>query len=317
MITKYYTTRGGERMDAKIIYMAPSEISKVNSLLTNSHFSILTSLYYKPEQQQKILAANVHIPITSLSNMLTKISKLNPPLISCTKAGRNHYYSLTDAGRYYVEEKLDKKKSSNLIRLESILSPTDDAMPSNETNALNHLNQFKELTGVTWRIDMLHMLQNGNTINDPAYHALDSFLKSVRELMQTENTDSLKRIYGYLNDKSLESAIDSYLAKTFGDYFVFRSLYHLDPSECYKIVNDVFTEMVNGPIVKNNYIDSLITEQEYYILYYQISCKMKKDFLTYMKNESLTVDYWKNKYSPSSAHLLFYIASRFTLYFHQ
>lgn len=310
---KSYNPKGGERMEAQIIPLIRDELSSANLQLTGTHISILTSLYYQPRQQQKILASNVHIPVTSLSNMLSKILKMKPALISCSKLGRSHYYSLTDAGTHYVENLIRKNEvpdlaNSILPRTRTLMSPVDDA--------LSYLIQFKQLTGNFWENDLLEMLKNGNTINDPAYHALEKLLKSLKTLVQNEDDDGLARVYNVLGNNQVEIALQLHLSQSFGDYFIFRPLYRLQPSMYYKIVTDIFTEMTTGPVNKSSYITDLITVQDYYALYYHISCIMNKDFLSHSKREDLTVDYWTTKYSAQSAHLLYYIASKFTSLFH-
>lgn len=73
--------------------------------LTKKQIKILNTLYYSGPTTVTDIGEAIHSPMNATSNTLTRdFPNIEPPLIKKEKKGKYIYYSLTEAGKQFVEE---------------------------------------------------------------------------------------------------------------------------------------------------------------------------------------------------------------------
>ena len=71
--------------------LSNDELLSIHAALSPSANSILRALYQNPNLQHKSLAADTHMSITNLSNCISKLDAIKPPLLKIKREGRSKF----------------------------------------------------------------------------------------------------------------------------------------------------------------------------------------------------------------------------------
>lgn len=224
--------------------LTPGIIDELNNLLSKNGKSVLLTLYHTPRIQQKVLAVNINTSPTSLSNLLTRIGAITPPLLRIEQVGRCKYYSLTKIAEQYV--------ASELIRKETYNIKTFFSVPANASlydEARSILYQFQSLAGSEWLLILDDMLLGGTNTDEAKselFHLYTQFINKMKQMYVQKASLSIHKIYDELSNSILVSRLENYLKNSLKDSHALIPLFDLEkqnPQTAIDLINYAFAEM--------------------------------------------------------------------------
>lgn len=217
-------------------------IDELNATLSKSGKSVLLSLYRTPRIQQKVLAVNINTSPTSLSNLLSKMEAIRPPLLNIEHSGRSKYYSLTKIAEQYVASELIPKESFKIDTFFSI--PTSTSL-LNET--LNILYQFQSLAGSEWLLIFDDMLSGGtNTDMNELSDLYTQFINNMNQMYMQKEILSIHKVYDELSNNILIRRLENYFKNNLQESNALAPLFDLEkqnPQKAYRLINYTFAEI--------------------------------------------------------------------------
>ncbi len=223
---------------------APDTINELNNILSKTGKSVLYELYRTPRIQHKALAVNINTSPTSLSNLLTRIGTIDPPLLRVEQVGRSKYYSLTKIAEQYVASELIQKETYNINTFFSV--PANDSLYD---EARRILYQFQSLAGNEWLLILDNMLFNDTNTDeakDELFTLYTQFINKMKQMYVQKESLSIHKIYDELSNSILIGRLENYLKNSLKDSHALIPLFDLEkqnPQTAIDLINYAFAEM--------------------------------------------------------------------------
>lgn len=309
-------------------------IDSQNSSYPKSFNKILTTLYHSPRISHKVLAASIQTSPSSLSNIIVRMSTITPKLLTNERDGRTVYYSLTDAGKNYVEQAHMADQINHTSSF--IVNLSANSLKNNNPIALDAqhlLSHFQKNAGDNW-ITVLYDYIGGelsdtfdekNSLNPDNYNIYKNLMNCMTQLKIQKDFSSIKQLYDILNNDILKREMESYLNKKIKIYDNLLPLFHLVDSEkkdsqkrAFMFIEHIFTEIKSPFLVQQTPLpkyplDSPVNEEEYYRILDSIQA-MIKDFFHYNGDVLQVLDHWKKQFFTTNACLYFIALECKTIY---
>lgn len=274
MIDAYVPERTATKRSNSI---TQSTINELNTVLSKSGKSVLLALYRTPRIQQKVLAVNINTTPNSLSNLLSKMETISPPLLDIEHAGRSKYYSLTKIAEQYVASELIPKESYNINTFFSV--PTGTSL-FDET--LKILYQFQSLAGSEWLLimdDMLLNSTNADNGHDELFNLYTQFIINMKQMYVQKESLSIHKIYDELSNSILTSRLENYLKGSLKDSHALIPLFELEkqnPQKAVELINYAFAEIKPQIFGKDDLSlfpndDLPVSEEQYHAIFHRLS----------------------------------------------
>ena len=201
-----------------------NELLSINAALPSPAAAILQVLYDYPNQQHKDLAIGTGMSITNLSNYISKIDSLHPPLLDIVKNGRSKYYSLTGTGIQYVEQMIIQNQPVKIRSFYSLESSKYD-------EAIQLFRRFRESVGMNWDVTLIEILSNPNCAeNDTIHTFFKNFVDNLIWFKINQKDESLQKIYTALEQNVLKKMLERHIEQCLKDYYILEPLFQLDLS---------------------------------------------------------------------------------------
>lgn len=294
-------------------------IDELNSKLSKSGKSVLLSLYRTPRIQQKALAVNNNTSPTSLSNLLSKIEAIRPPLLNVEHSGRSKYYSLTKIAEQYVASELIPKESININTFFSF--PTSASL-LNET--LNLLYQFQSLAGSEWLLILDDMLSNGSDTSEAEnelFGLYTQFINNMNQMHIQKETLSIHKVYDELDNNILIRRLENYFKNNLQESDALIPLFDLEkqnPQKAIRLINYAFAEIkpqVFGTDDLSLFSDNdlPISSEQYHAIFRRLSM-MINEFLNQHETKLQMLKNWEKVFYTSNLSLDFIAEKCNTIY---
>ena len=295
--------------------LSNDELLSIHAALSPSANSILRALYQNPNLQHKSLAADTHMSITNLSNCISKLDAIKPPLLKIKREGRSKFYSLSPIGIQYMERMFPPIQPAKIRSFPSFSLDTSKA-----TAALQTLRHFQEAAGADWDSILYKILDDhGHTSNETLHHIFSELIDQIIWLKTQQNDESLRKIYVVLAQNILIKKLKQYTDQLLKCFYILNPVFQLEKQD-YKnatfIIDDMFSEITFSDKDSLLVGTQLLTEAEYNAVYHQLSI-MIKDFRQCNYNKKIAIEHWETVYHTQSP-ILSYIAEKCSnLYQHQ
>lgn len=285
-------------------------INELNASLSKAGKSVLLALYRTPRIQHKVLAVNINTTPNSLSNLLSKMEAITPPLLDIEHAGRAKYYSLTRIAEQYVASELIPKETYNINTFFSV--PTDTSL-FDET--LKILYQFQSLAGSEWLLLLDNMLLNGTNAgknNDELSNLYTQFIVNMKQMYVQKETLSIHKIYDELSNSILTSRLENYLKNNLKDTHALIPLFDLEkqnPKKAVELINYAFAEMkpqvfgTDDLSLFSNH-DLPVSDEQYHAIFHRLSV-MVNEFSGSHESKLQVLKNWEKTLYTSNVSLDF------------
>lgn len=294
-------------------------IDALNATLSKSGKSVLLSLYRTPRIQQKVLAVNINTSTTSLSNLLSKMEAICPPLLNIEHSGRSKYYSLTKIAEQYVASELIPKESFNINTFFSI--PTSASL-LNET--LHILYQFQSLAGSEWLLILDDMLSGGTNTNEDKNELstlYTQFINNMNQMYIQKETLSIHKVYDELANNILTRRLENYFKNNLQESNALVPLFDLEkqnPQKAIQLINYAFAEIkpqIFGTddlsLFSSN--DLPISNEQYHAIFRRLSM-MINEFSNQHESKLQMLKNWEKVFYTSTLSLDFIAEKCNTIY---
>lgn len=282
-------------------------INELNATLTKSGKAILLALYQTPRIQQKVLAVNIKTSTTSLSNLLSKLEHIRPPLLNIEYSGRSKYYSLTKIAEQYVSKELLFKESYNISTFFTV--PANGSLLN---NTLNTLYQFQSIAGSEWLVVLDDMLYNGvNTIENKneLSNLYTQFINNMNQLYMQQELLSIQKIYDTLNNSILVKRLENYLKSNLKDHHALIPLFDLEKQNSKKaiqLIDYTFAEIKPSiwPDDLSLFSNDLpVSGEQYHAIFHKLSM-MANEYSIQYESKAQAIKNWENIFYTSNASLI-------------
>lgn len=307
--------------------LSKNTIFYLNSNLTKKGKSLLIALYKYQSLKHKDLAEILDTRPNALTNLITRINKMQKDFILSDSAGRCKFYSLSQIAEAYTEIVLLPQETARNSACTSCLQ-----YDLFTCDVLNILGKFQEHEGDDWYIvlDDLLFIETQNrltAINDPkgtfshnhmnfkeeTYQNYNNLKDAFITLIVQHGKQSAQKIYRILDERILSKRLDSLLSLILNDYYKIEPLFYLEKKDslaAYSIIDRIFSERFPDVFGKTSfsYSDSFPTE---YYLIYSVIVQMINEFKENGYDKNISIKQWeKNFHTANHSNCLSYIAEK-------
>ncbi len=314
-----YTTSNTQLSKNTIFYL--------NSNLTKKGKSLLIALYKYQSLKHKDLAEILDTRANALTNLITRINKMQKDFILSDSVGRCKFYSLSQIAEAYTEIVLLPKETARNSARTSCLQ-----YDFFTCDVLNFLGKFQEYEGDDWYIVLDDLLftetQNRLTAsNDSKGTFIHSYMDFKEETYQNytnlkdafitlivqHGKQSAEKIYRILDEKILSKRLDFLLSLILNDYYKIEPLFYLEKKDslvAYSIIDSIFSEYFPEVFGKTSFSYSDLSPAEYYRIY-SVIIQMINEFKENGYDKSISIKQWeKNFHTTDHSNCLSYIAEK-------
>lgn len=254
--------------------------------------------------QHMELARRLDIQVNALSNRITKIKAIDPPLLDIRLEKQSKYYTLTSIAEQYIkQENADRDAPS------SYSAGYDPA-----AEALRFLEQFQTVAGSKWIDALRDMLteRNAELKEDPLHETYHQFLNALFRV-HIKQTDAAQQIYDKLPDSILVRDLKEKMSKRQITYYQLAPLFALEKENvdaAFYFIDRIFAQF-KGEIytcARNADIDEadLFSDTQYNDAYVGIS-SMSSEFTKESYDKQKARRYWSYVSLSQNASLLYII----------
>lgn len=301
-------------------------IDYYNTSLTKTYMQILKILHQTPHIPQKVLAVSANTTPTSLSNLLTRFTNIEPPLLNIEKSGRTKYYSLTPIGKSYVTHELlenevtpNEESQNEESKIHTFTRESDSDPLLSET--ISVFSQFKNLAGDTWYILMDDLItERRQNVSVSLNYLYQMFIKNILEIARQNDQNALRQIDFMLNEPILTQRLKEHIEKVLGNYFALKPLFLLardNEKAAFRIIDDIFTQIAwdtygTSASTPSVYYKDYMTESEYHKTFYIITL-MLNDAKSTKDDKHTLISKWESEYQDTNVCLLYIAEKCFTV----
>ncbi|MCM1087904.1 MAG: MarR family winged helix-turn-helix transcriptional regulator [Muribaculaceae bacterium] len=299
----------------------------LDSNLTKKCKSLLITLHKYQSLNHKELAELLDIKTSGLTNLISRINKIQKKFIESQSIGRCKFYSLSPLAEAYTEIILLPKENARKYTHSSSLY--NDLSTS---NVIDSLKKFQEYEGECWYIvldDLLffetrnkiitatdfkdEMFQNNMNYKEETYQNYTNFKNALITLCVQNGRQAVQKIYGILDQEILSWRLDSLLSNILNDFYKMEPLFQLEKEDlqaAYSIIDRIFSELFPEIFGASSSIYSEILDTKYSSIY-SVIVNMNNEFKKNNYNKSVSIQQWEKKfYTQSHYSCISYIAEK-------
>lgn len=286
--------------------LSKNTISYLNSNLTPKGRFLLIKLYKYSSLKHKDLAQTLDMSSSSLTNLITRINSIYQDFIKSESIGRHKFYSLSQIAEAYTEIILLPKQTAQNDAIASLLS--NDSLTN---NVWYSLKKFQEYEGDDWYLvlDDLLLFETRNQLvrttdaieisnqihfdykNETCQNYIN-FINALIALEIQQGKQSLKKIYGILDQIILERRLEFLLEKSLNDFYQIEPLFHLEQNDlqaAYSLIDKIFSELFPEIFGENIPSSHVSLPSEYYSIY-SVIINMTKEYKKNNYNKSVSIE---------------------------
>ncbi len=204
----------------------------------------------------KEIASRLNTPANSISNAILRIKNAPIPLLTIEQEGRNTFYSLTSAGKEYIQNRINEEKRVEPNK--KIIDLENEQFSIDVQDTIEKLNSLKRTIGDGWRNNFQLFLEDYGHERVQTHRREDIefqyIMQKIEFLIKNDCRDELNEIYEFIDDDKIQEKIESCLEQLIAT----RLLCILDQRDwytAYMLIEDYFEHM--GDSVKMEALEKL------------------------------------------------------------